>query len=164
MVVIISRCFNPRVLAGGRDHFRRHFRGFSHVSIHASSREDATTILLPFKHSICFNPRVLAGGRDAQLSKVTEPIPVSIHASSREDATSTASVTLIQFLFQSTRPRGRTRPSAPFGIPKLKCFNPRVLAGGRDVLYCPTVSQHISFNPRVLAGGRDFMRSRRIVR
>ena len=34
--------FNPRVLAGGRDCFRRMFALQTAVSIHASSREDAT--------------------------------------------------------------------------------------------------------------------------
>ena len=34
--------FNPRVLAGGRDQLYLRFRGLIPVSIHASSREDAT--------------------------------------------------------------------------------------------------------------------------
>ena len=44
----IPDCFNPRVLAGGRD--KRHHR-----------RDE-----IPH----CFNPRVLAGGRDAQAALV----------------------------------------------------------------------------------------------
>ena len=35
--------------------------------------------------------------------------------------------------FQSPRPRGRTRPSAASAAPRQCRFNPRVLAGGRDV-------------------------------
>ena len=138
---------------------------------------------------------------------------VSIHASSREDATSTTSITFIKFLFQSTRPRGRTRQSTPGpfcgqgvsihassredatavsihassredatlpirrwnGIPYVSihassredathvkqsvnrfcCFNPRVLAGGRDAIQVVLVLFMLCFNPRVLAGGRD---------
>ena len=76
------------------------------VSIHASSREDATTPLAIEKAISCFNPRVLTGGRDKifQLPAIFE-------------------------LFQSTRPHGRTRPVPIYNI------NPgasRVLTGGRD--------------------------------
>ena len=58
---------------------------------------------------------------------------VSIHASSREDATYAEAGYDFVIPFQSTRPRGRTRPAilsikfCPDG------FNPRVLAGGRDL-------------------------------
>ena len=80
-------------------------------------------------------------------------------------------------MFQSPRPRGRTRPSAASAAPRQCRFNPRVLAGGRDVCArhrknLPAVSIPASsredathcrrwklprngFNPRVLAGGRD---------
>ena len=84
---LLNQSFNPCVLAGGRDHTPRYrkshklfqstrphgrTRQINHdkleaikVSIHASSREDATCFyLLPARRS-----------------------PVSIHASSREDAT-----------------------------------------------------------------------------
>ena len=37
------------------------------VSIHASSREDATSRIVAFLVLISFNPRVLAGGRDAPV-------------------------------------------------------------------------------------------------
>ena len=78
--------FNPRVLAGGRDLRRRHTRHTyrfqstrprgrtrlswydglcdQQVSIHASSREDATQSSQTYRAHRCFNPRVLAGGRD----------------------------------------------------------------------------------------------------
>ena len=56
------------------------------VSIHASSREDATIALLP-----------------------TRTQHVSIHASSREDATRNSGNCNSAYWFQSTRPRGRTR-------------------------------------------------------
>ena len=59
-------------------------------------------------------------------------ILVSIHASSREDATRD-----IERLFESP------------------CFNPRVLAGGRDLLRVGGYNGSGGFNPRVLAGGRD---------
>ena len=124
--------FNPRVLAGGRDN-QREFQWIGnlrfqstrprgrtrpywffifflfHVSIHASSREDATyPRRFPTVFS-SFNPRVLAGGRDSEQKTKRDASPVSIHASSREDATGT--------------------PAA--GTPATG-FNPRVLAGGRD--------------------------------
>ena len=103
--------FNPRVLAGGRDVTRRRdflICGFQStrprgrtrrskalsaaevsVSIHASSREDATM-----------------GAHCDRLEKL-----VSIHASSREDATSSGYTRASFGVFQSTRPRGRTRQS-----------------------------------------------------
>ena len=80
------------------------------VSIHASSREDATRKIqkLPNRclfqstrprgrtrqcrnrlnlHKLSFNPRVLAGGRDNDTLPSVLGNRVSIHASSREDAT-----------------------------------------------------------------------------
>ena len=91
----------------------RHRRATLHrqktVSIHASSREDATRSKSDYKHDASFNPRVLAGGRDLQCGLGFIKSLVSIHASSREDATSLYSV-----------------------IASIIRFNPRVLAGGRD--------------------------------
>ena len=147
--------FNPRVLAGGRDLtnavliYRILFQSTrprgrtrqsdsasdsaEYVSIHAYSREDATS-------EQCGNKL---------------RIPVSIHASSREDATILLSSNVTICKFQSTRPRGRTRLiAADSGEGKTvsihaysredatttfkshltdTCFNPRVLAGGRDM-------------------------------
>ena len=82
---------------------------FKDVSIHASSREDATVSHNARQKTLCFNPRVLAGGRDI--------VP-----------------RLVLFLigFQSTRPRGRTRLRAGITYAMEQGFNPRVLAGGRD--------------------------------
>ena len=60
-----SLCFNPRVLAGGRD-LRNSMTAYSTGS---------------------FNPRVLAGGRDILTLPRIVNLLVSIHASSREDAT-----------------------------------------------------------------------------
>ena len=60
------------------------------VSIHASSREDATS------HDIINIGLIL----------------VSIHASSREDATESCAYVARYIMFQSTRPRGRTRRTA----------------------------------------------------
>ena len=80
------------------------------VSIHASSREDATIRKPPRIGTARFNPRVLAGGRDMKLRLLMRlllgfnprvlaggrdrflpftfiAVRVSIHASSREDAT-----------------------------------------------------------------------------
>ena len=57
-------CFNPRVLAGGRDVQRLLHVAKKRVSIHASSREDATKYPLVDFDGKRFNPRVLAGGRD----------------------------------------------------------------------------------------------------
>ena len=58
-----------------------------HVSIHASSREDATGVCDRNGGQRRFNPRVLAGGRDSRLHRIPAGLAVSIHASSREDAT-----------------------------------------------------------------------------
>ena len=102
--------FNPRVLAGGRDLAGMRKSRNSGVSIHASSREDATKYYI-FKYlSKGFNPRVLAGGRDNHFIIKIFLIYVSIHASSREDATGYAVWIEERSWFQSTRPRGRTRP------------------------------------------------------
>ena len=87
----------------------RELFSFAGVSIHASSREDATSGN-PFRNaSHGFNPRVLAGGRDMRYKVSSD-----------------------RFLFQSTRPRGRTRRKVMPIIVRSNCFNPRVLAGGRD--------------------------------
>ena len=195
------RCFNPRVLAGGRDVLLAITALQRAVSIHASSREDATIHQYLIKSSISFNPRVLAGGRDSGIRKywgdwavsihassredaTNPPVSrviavqfqstrprgrtrlyggytsdyqsvVSIHASSREDATSSPAFTLVPIVFQSTRPRGRTRLRHTVQKTTNKSFNPRVLAGGRDVQSRNRVPHSPRFNPRVLAGGRD---------
>ena len=128
-------CFNPRVLAGGRDSKLLSAHYLHKVSIHASSREDATDNWQKFngeqefqstrprgrtRHCSCsrrqtslsFNPRVLAGGRDPRRLW---------H--------------LLQLRFQSTRPRGRTRPDLRSQTGHCGSFNPRVLAGGRDTVW-----------------------------
>ena len=87
------------------------------VSIHASSREDATHFPNLQLIATGFNPRVLAGGRD--------PRTVILYELQK---------------FQSTRPRGRTRPSTPCWEVLLHSFNPRVLAGGRDMRFTSTFS------------------------
>ena len=107
---IIKICFNPRVLAGGRDMLHDSCAESHRVSIHASSREDATTV------------RAIRAVRNR----------VSIHASSREDATGKFWNSRRQKKFQSTRPRGRTRHAERDKRKDERCFNPRVLAGGRD--------------------------------
>ena len=61
--------FNPRVLAGGRDCLDDLFFRIQHVSIHASSREDATNFDIADDDPRSFNPRVLAGGRDGECRK-----------------------------------------------------------------------------------------------
>ena len=57
---------------------------------------------------------------------------VSIHASSREDATRKFRSSSHFSMFQSTRPRGRTRRCRHNRLLNPTGFNPRVLAGGRD--------------------------------
>ena len=148
------------------------------VSIHASSREDATlSLIVPYspqwfqstrprgrtRHTDTlpsapdnrFNPRVLAGGRDAKRKEENFERDVSIHASSREDATTFLRIPVIKTMFQSTRPRGRTRPLRPWMFGICRSFNPRVLAGGRDLSRARMLLVTLCFNPRVLAGGRD---------
>ena len=186
----IEACFNPRVLAGGRDSAKTASEVKYNVSIHASSREDATKTLtsissklgfnprvlaggrdnkgsIKAKNNSSFNPRVLAGGRDSGILSKKRRIRVSIHASSREDATcnrgtefriprvsihaSSREDATPQSLdvwhlsqFQSTRPRGRTR-LAPVSNPGVSSgFNPRVLAGGRD-MHHKTFAKHYQF-------------------
>ena len=125
--------FNPRVLAGGRDKVRMLSYICKVVSIHASSREDATsqdnTMIQQALVSIHASSR-----EDATDIIIYNDIPtkVSIHASSREDATSSPPSVNRDRSFQSTRPRGRTRPGLGSALPDSGCFNPRVLAGGRD--------------------------------
>ena len=124
--------FNPRVLAGGRDTLPFSGDNWDSVSIHASSREDATSGDITPKWARSFNPRVLAGGRDNY-----SPEQPQCHQ------------------FQSTRPRGRTRRNSTPGPFCGQGFNPRVLAGGRDHIVAFRARFEGSFNPRVLAGGRD---------
>ena len=148
-------CFNPRVLAGGRDLVVPYDTDNAGVSIHASSREDATWIpLLPFLFLPGFNPRVLAGGRDSFTISSHSGNKVSLHASSREDATYLLQLRQPLCRFQSTRPRGRTRLFLLTRKAPESGFNPRVLAGGRDPENNAR-SGVSGFNPRVLAGGRD---------
>ena len=104
------------------------------VSIHASSREDATTVFGCMEDDNGFNPRVLAGGRDIELGLMTNPPVVSIHASSREDATYNL---IWNEWFRDVSIHASSREDAT-SIPALmwrvtSCFNPRVLAGGRDL-------------------------------
>ena len=170
-------CFNPRVLAGGRDtqcqaychltivsihassredatNFHTSILQREPVSIHASSREDATSIMISWNKLKSFNPRVLAGGRDFRLHKRRFLIPVSIHASSREDATTNSSRIIRCIKFQSTRPRGRTRlgDMQTIGIDQFQSTRPRGRTR-RDTQ--PDGAMISGFNPRVLAGGRD---------
>ena len=154
--VCADHSFNPRVLAGGRDaRNEQRIKSFmfqstrprgrtrqaatpekppASVSIHASSREDATIYPGLSIREYGFNPRVLAGGRDKLDSYFQGERSVSIHASSREDATSTVRFCARRYKFQSTRPRGRTRLDFHTDFIGFECFNPRVLAGGRDFL------------------------------
>ena len=67
MLILLTKpfhSFNPRVLAGGRDAEISLFSASQAVSIHASSREDATKEAQNDRKAYGFNPRVLAGGRD----------------------------------------------------------------------------------------------------
>ena len=133
MYVHIPTCFNPRVLAGGRDWTTQSFQAICNVSIHASLREDATSKM--YRQSC------------AGL--------VSIHASSREDATSQPCATTFGRSFQSTRPRGRTRHFFQFiMIDFIKFQSTRPRGRTRQVRSARTLTRP-SFNPRVLAGGRD---------
>ena len=126
--------FNPRVLAGGRDYHLIIKILFIYVSIHASSREDATSEKsgagIPYE---CFNPRVLAGGRDLFCFQL--PIAEYMFQSTRPRGRTRLIILDIRqdsLKFQSTRPRGRTRPNQVISTMPQNSFNPRVLAGGRD--------------------------------
>ena len=177
--IFVNTGFKPRVLAGGRDRRLRPFRDVVGVSIHASSREDAT----PGTSSACVfsafqSTRPRGRTRPARSFGRNSQTPVSIHASSREDATCSgiSGRLIIQVsIHASSREDATTTAGSAF-----ICFgfNPRVLAGGRDL--CVFLNRFISvrfqstrprgrtrhprpprarpvpsFNPRVLAGGRD---------
>ena len=102
------------------------------VSIHASSREDATITHIVRSLATGFNPRVLAGGRDQTLN-----FKNSIGE------------------FQSTRPRGRTRPEHISNA--CSCQTVSIHASSREdaTIQAPEGGWQYGFNPRVLAGGRD---------
>ena len=128
--------FNPRVLAGGRDdrtsragpterfqstrprgrtRRRRKSRPRAdHVSIHASSREDATYSAPSIVTDSTFQSTRPRGRTRHGIKGISTDCSVSIHASSREDATSALCFIRTFLRFQSTRPRGRTRPSSVF--------------------------------------------------
>ena len=124
--------FNPRVLAGGRDMIILRLVCLGRISIHASSREDATLKSISgeclIDISIHASSREDATQGNAQSSSgdqfqstrprgrtrrrlliVAAVASISIHASSREDATTSQSKMINKTGFQSTRPRGRTR-------------------------------------------------------
>ena len=86
-MILFDLCFNPRVLAGGRDGVppedKERSDGFN-PRVLAGGRDLIRFLFIT--HLTCFNPRVLAGGRDPMANGVRRDI-----------------------LFQSTRPRGRTR-------------------------------------------------------
>ena len=79
-----------------------------------------------------------------------DPAFVSIHASSREDATPDTPFFLMLSMFQSTRPRGRTRHFTLIQLQGVSGFNPRVLAGGRDFFpaHIARVTKFQSTRPR----------------
>ena len=106
-----------------------------------------------------FNPRVLAGGRDSFSGSFPPNISVSIHASSREDATHYLLVGIIGIVFQSTRPRGRTRHQE---ISHQNGHEVSIHASSREDATITHRSNRsaTSFNPRVLAGGRDAIQLR----
>ena len=83
-----ANSFNPRVLAGGRDIDETKYHAMLDVSIHASSREDATVALASARDLTAVS--IHASSRE-DATRVQSPpsacLEVSIHASSREDAT-----------------------------------------------------------------------------
>ena len=152
-IVSISRCFNPRARAG-RDYY------FMRVLQAAES----------------FNPRARAG-RDSIPMAIAGDKPVSIHAPAR-GATSINYQQIVEYVFQSTRPRGArrldgqgpypvrlfqsTRPRGArlcniVGFPRVLRFNPRARAG-RDGKKQSLWELLCSFNPRARAG-RDTISS-----
>ena len=167
-------CFNPRVLAGGRDVSIRCLmilsvfqstrpRGRTRrqsmllclvvpVSIHASSREDATRSAKYVVEQFAFQSTRPRGRTRRIFDEIDHEKLVSIHASSREDATLCLLMLGCNALFQSTRPRGRTRHTVrpmywlSFG------FNPRVLAGGRDI---PSTSKAGQLSVSIHASSRE---------
>ena len=98
------------------------------VSIHASSREDATACQRSDQLSDSFNPRVLAGGRDRLAIRIFAAF-ISFNprvlAGGRDDYSPEQQ---LSHQFQSTRPRGRTRH--------------------RNVVYCDTVQVSIHASSR----------------
>ena len=104
------------------------------VSIHASSREDATCL----------------------ATVDCEADDVSIHASSREDATESCAYVARYIMFQSTRPRGRTRQIRLYA----RCHKAvSIHASSREdatLIVSNVTHDGYGFNPRVLAGGRDY--------
>ena len=106
-----------------------------------------------------FNPRVLTGGRDSRRIVRTEPqrgFNPRVLTGGRDFY---AQLSFELQVFQSTRPRGRTRRLIrEISLSNFR-FNPRVLAGGRDGVKPKKIEKFLSFNPRVLAGGRDFLRN-----
>ena len=148
------------------------------VSIHASSREDATTANIAEDQLISFNPRVLPRGRDISTANSKELLKfqstrppartrpyflracciniVSIHASSREDATVCIDGDGQADRFQSTRPPARTR-RAPLST--LTALLVSIHASSREDATSASRLQDVRqrFNPRVLPRGRDII-------
>ena len=155
-IVIVSghNGFNPRVLAGGRDSVPSRNCAYTSVSIHASSREDATFVIGYLENLKRFQSTRPRGRTRLDHAGTHSGIEVSIHASSREDATQFFQFLFPEVVFQSTRPRGRTRPVLD---PCLEDGSVSIHASSRedatDPLAVVLVGQ--GFNPRVLAGGRD---------
>ena len=116
----------------------------------------------------CFNPRVLAGGRDpvgmdiddayrfqstrprgrTRLSTMAAVPSYNVFQSTRPRGRTRRDVTLFMrgiTPFQSTRPRGRTRLWTSCSWFAVAGFNPRVLAGGRDMRLMKSILPHCGF-------------------
>ena len=151
--------FNPRVLAGGRDPAKPRLPSARSVSIHASSREDATWHCA--EHVDC-PVSIHASSREDATSRLPaahDGARVSIHASSREDATKCWITGQNVIEFQSTRPRGRTRHLFPSKVHSLHQFQSTRPRGRTRPIQAPEGGWQYGFNPRVLAGGRDVFSS-----
>ena len=199
LTVSMRSRFNPRVLAGGRDSASAAFGSTSmfqstrprgrtrlfverrpihrYVSIHASSREDATAVPAIRQAPERFqSTRPRGRTRHFTLWKMLWNA-VSIHASSREDATNAFKYIWRAGKFQSTRPRGRTRhpvdriaavagvsihassreDATPLRLHKAGYRLVSIHASSREDATIRKIIVKIfqGFNPRVLAGGRD---------
>ena len=148
-------CFNPLVLAGGRDITnwqRDNARGFQSTRPRGRTRQD-----FGYRNSaeISFNPRVLAGGRDGAGDADAFAADVSIHASSREDATYSFFCSLTYWQFQSTRPRGRTRPVVAAALVMIRKFQSTRPRGRTRLTRLIIKPPNLCFNPRILPRGRD---------
>ena len=146
LTLIMSKRFNPRAHVGRDLLIKGVIRKIAFQSTRPRGARPIENIINSNTRS--FNPRAHVG-RDLPPYTLSEPFAVSIHAPTW-GATSTTALTIREFTFQSTRPRGARRSSISTNS-TTSSFNPRAHVG-RDIMSTNDWGSATCFNPRAHVG------------